>query len=72
MQRSEFQLDVTEEPPTTDQLRSIMEYVGEFKCGQLLEGSRTAGEAMKLLKQSPDSFRRPVVGLDYGGDWAIG
>lgn len=65
MQRSEFQLDVTEEPPTTDQLRSIFEYVGEFKCGQLLEGSRNATEAMKILKQSPDSFRRPVVSLTF-------
>ena len=61
MQRSEFQLDITEEPPTNDQLRSIMEYVGEFKCGQLFEGARTASDARKILSQSPDSFKRPVV-----------
>ena len=71
MQRSEFQLDVTEEPPTTDQLRSIFEYVGEFKCGQLLEGSRNATEAMKILKQSPDSFRRPVVSLTFSDNSTI-
>jgi len=59
--RQEFELDVTEEPPTEDQLKSILEYMGPQAAGSIIKGAKTEAEAMKLLKQNGDNFQRPVV-----------
>ena len=61
IQRSEFQLDVTEETPTGDQLRSILEYVGPKKAREVVEGARDEADALKRLKEDPNKFRAPVV-----------
>jgi hypothetical protein len=52
---------VTEEPPTQDQLKSILEYVGPQKVGSLVKGAKDEADAMKKLKHGPDNFQRPVV-----------
>lgn len=65
LQRTEFELDVTEAPPTGDQLRTIFEYVGEKKPGSFVTGATSASDAMKKLKESADAFRRPVVSADH-------
>jgi len=55
-------LDVTEEPPTSDQFRTILEYLGGGKrVGELVEGAKDEAEAMKRLKENAKAFRRPVV-----------
>ena len=59
--RQEFELDVTEEPPTEDQLKNILEYLGPQNAGSVIKGAKTEAEAMKLLKQSGENFQRPVV-----------
>ena len=60
--RPEFELDITEEPPTEDQLKSIMEYMGGAKsAGILVKGARDELDAMKKLRATKDSFERPVV-----------
>ena len=61
MQRAEFDLNVTEEPPTSDQLRSILEYVGAKKAGELVKGARDEADAMRKLRESAENFKRPVV-----------
>lgn len=60
-QRTEFELDVTEDPPTGDQLRSILEYVGAKRAGELVKGAKGEGEAMRKLRENGESFIRPVV-----------
>lgn len=59
--RSEFQLDVTDQPPTPDQLESIIQYLGPSKIPMIIKGARTPVDAMKKLKEDPESFQRPVV-----------
>jgi arsenate reductase-like glutaredoxin family protein len=65
-QRDPFQLDITEAPPTPDQLKSIFEYVGGSKAAQLVKGASSQSDALKKLKESPDNFLRPVVSLNLG------
>ncbi|KAL8723121.1 MAG: hypothetical protein Q9225_000524 [Loekoesia sp. 1 TL-2023] len=65
LQRTEFELNITEDPPTSDQLRTILEYVGSGagRAGQIVEGAVDEADALKRLKEDPNRFRRPVVGL---------
>ncbi|KAI0120676.1 thioredoxin-like protein [Xylariales sp. AK1849] len=68
--REEFDLDVTEEAPTTDQLQSILEYVGTSKIGSVIAGAKTDSEAMKKFRESSDAFKRPVV-VDWSNGKAV-
>ncbi|MCJ1393675.1 hypothetical protein MMC18_006551, partial [Xylographa bjoerkii] len=61
VQRSEFELNVTEEPPTSDQLRTILEYVGARKVKDVIDGAKNESDAMRLLKEDSKRFRRPVI-----------
>ena len=63
LQRTEFELNVTEDPPTGDQLRTILEYVGAKKAGQVVSGANDETDALKKLKEDPGRFKPPVVGL---------
>jgi hypothetical protein len=60
--RQEFDLEVTEEPPTPDQLKSILEYIGAQNAGTIIRGAKDEADAMRKLKASGDNFERPVVG----------
>jgi hypothetical protein len=58
IQRSDFDLDVTEEAPTSDQLRTILEYVGGKNAGRLVQGAKDVEDALRLRE---NGFKRPVV-----------
>ncbi|KAI9882477.1 MAG: hypothetical protein M1823_005777 [Watsoniomyces obsoletus] len=68
IKRSEFELNVIEDAPTTDQLRSILEYVGAKRAGDLVHGAKDEADAVKRLKSDAESFRRPVV--SFHAPWA--
>ncbi|KAI9787887.1 MAG: hypothetical protein M1816_007373 [Peltula sp. TS41687] len=70
IRKEEFDLNVTEEPPTLDQLRSILEYVGVKKAGELVKGARDESDAMKKLKENADTFQRPVT-VDWNNGNAV-
>lgn len=59
--RDEFDLEITEAAPTTDQLHSILEYVGASKIGSVIAGAKDQKEALKKFKESESNFKRPVV-----------
>lgn len=59
--RPEFDLDVTESAPTSDQLRSILEYVGTSNIGSVIAGANTEKDALKKFKEGAENFKRPVV-----------
>lgn len=59
--RDEFELNITEDPPTPDQLQTILQYVGKPAISSIIKGAATESEAMKLFKQSAENFQRPVV-----------
>ena len=63
LQRTEFELNVTEQAPTSDQLRTILEYVGERRAKDVIDGAKDAEDAIQKLKENPKRFRAPVVGL---------
>lgn len=59
--RQEFDLEVTEAPPTPDQLKSILEYVGAQKASTIIKGARDEADAIKKLKENSENFQRPIV-----------
>ncbi|KAG5298519.1 DUF1687 domain-containing protein [Histoplasma ohiense] len=83
--RSEFELNVTEEPPTPDQLKSILDYVGAgvggdvakarggaamAMPGDLVQGAQDRLDAMRRLKEDGSRFTRPVV-VDWDNGTAV-
>ncbi|EEH48567.2 uncharacterized protein PADG_04646 [Paracoccidioides brasiliensis Pb18] len=75
-QRCEFELNVTEEPPTPDQLKNILDYVGAdvggdvgkarggaamAKPGDLVQGAQDRLDALRRLKEDGGRFVRPVA-----------
>lgn len=63
--RAEFELEVTEEAPTEDQLKSILEYIGIQNAGSVIRGAKDEADAMRKLKQSGDNVERPIVCLGF-------
>ncbi|KAF2745796.1 DUF1687-domain-containing protein [Sporormia fimetaria CBS 119925] len=60
-ERTEFELDVTEAPPTGDQLKNILEYLGGGSAGRVVRGATDTTDALKRLKENGDAFQRPLV-----------
>jgi hypothetical protein len=60
-QRSDFELDIQEQPPTGDQLKSILEYVGAGKAGTVVQGARDFSDAIEKVKRDGGLFNRPLV-----------
>lgn len=61
--RVEFELDVTENAPTVEQVRSILEYVGAQRAGEIIKGAKDEADGMKKLKESQNNFQYPVVSM---------
>lgn len=61
--RPEFQLEVTETPPTTDQLRTILGYVGGDRISTLVKGATDEQEALRKYAENVENLQRPVVCL---------
>ncbi|CAI7568411.1 unnamed protein product [Penicillium palitans] len=78
-QRGEFELEVTTSPPTTDQLRSILDYISSvsgvggpgdkvtYGVAELVKGARDAEDALKKFKEDNENFVRPIT-----VDWVNG
>ncbi|KAI8627817.1 DUF1687-domain-containing protein [Xylariaceae sp. FL1651] len=70
LQRQQFELNVTEDPPTADQLKTIFEYVGKNKISSIVQGASNENEALKKFKESTENFKRPVI-VDWNNGRAI-
>ncbi|MCJ1484308.1 hypothetical protein MMC06_004476 [Schaereria dolodes] len=70
LQRTEFELNISEEAPTSDQLRSILEYVGARKAKDIVDGARDAGDAIRKLSEDKRRFKAPVV-VDWNNGKAV-
>jgi hypothetical protein len=68
--RDPFDLNITEDPPTTDQLQTILEYVGTAGIPTIVKGAKTQNEALRKFRESHDNFQRPVV-VDWNNGRAI-
>ncbi|KAL1960488.1 hypothetical protein VTO42DRAFT_7787 [Malbranchea cinnamomea] len=74
VQRSQFDFNVTEDPPTPDQLKIIMDYMESqpngLRPGDLVEGARDRVDALRRLKEDGERFKRPVV-VDWNNGKAV-
>ena len=61
MQRTDFELNVTEVPPTRDQLKTILDYIGAWRVKEVVEGARDENDAVTRLNQDPSTFKAPIV-----------
>ncbi|KAK3939436.1 thioredoxin-like protein [Diplogelasinospora grovesii] len=68
--RDPFELNITEEPPTPDQLQTILDYVGPKGIPSIIKGAADKKEALKKFQENADNFQRPVV-VDWNNGKAI-
>ena len=61
VQRADFDLDISEQAPTEDQLRNILEYAGGEKAQEVVEGETSVSDALRKLKEDGKKFKYPVV-----------
>ncbi|KAJ8126134.1 hypothetical protein O1611_g7505 [Lasiodiplodia mahajangana] len=59
--RSDFELNITEELPTADQVQTILNYIGKNKVSSIIRGATSETDALKKFKENIDSFQRPVI-----------
>jgi hypothetical protein len=57
--REEFELSITEDPPTPEQLKSILEYIGTQRASTIVKGAKDKAEAMKNSRKMRRTFRSP-------------
>lgn len=53
--------DVQESAPTTDQLSSILEYLGPAQAGNVITDATSTTDALKKFKADQGSFKAPVT-----------
>ncbi|KAF5024943.1 hypothetical protein F66182_2985 [Fusarium sp. NRRL 66182] len=68
--REQFELNVTEDPPTDDQVKTILEYVGTSGISKIIKGANNEKDALRKFKESKENFNRPVV-VDWNNGKAI-
>ncbi|KAI1460062.1 DUF1687-domain-containing protein [Annulohypoxylon moriforme] len=56
-----FELNITETPPTSDQLQTILDYVGKDQISKVIKGASTKKDALEIFRQNAASFSAPVV-----------
>lgn len=54
-------VDVQEGPPTSDQLSSILDYLGPSKAGSVVKDATGSSDAQRKFKANESAFQRPVV-----------
>ncbi|TQN69861.1 putative redox protein fmp46 [Colletotrichum shisoi] len=68
--RAEFELNITKELPTADQVKTILEYVGKNRISSIVKGASTEQEALRKFQQNSESFQRPVT-VDWNNGRAV-
>merc|ERR1712039_1092977 len=70
LQRTDFNLDVQETPPTPDQLTSILDYLGPSKAGTVVEEATGTSDALRKFNAKQQAFQRPVT-VDWNNGRAV-
>ncbi|WPG97593.1 Sugar transporter TC2A11 family [Acrodontium crateriforme] len=68
--QQDFELDIVVDPPTSDQLNSILEYLGPSHASNVVEGASGSGDALKKFSASKSAFQRPVT-VDWNNGRAV-
>ncbi|KAF2847763.1 hypothetical protein T440DRAFT_470817 [Plenodomus tracheiphilus IPT5] len=70
-ERTDFELDVTEAPPTSDQLKNILEYLGGAgAASKVITGASNETDALRRLQADGNAFQRPLV-VDWNSGRAV-
>ncbi|KAF2155710.1 DUF1687-domain-containing protein [Myriangium duriaei CBS 260.36] len=64
--RTEFDLQVEEQQPTSDQLQSILEYAGDSKAGSVVEGASSISDALKRARSGSRIVTPLIVDWNKG------
>lgn len=59
--RDPFELNITEDAPTLDQVQTILQYVGQNGASQVIKGARDDKDALRKFKENKDNLLRPLV-----------
>lgn len=59
--REQFDLNITEDPPTEDQVKTILGYVGPSGIASVIKGAKDEKDALRKFKESNGNFIQPVV-----------
>ncbi|KAH8885757.1 DUF1687-domain-containing protein [Thozetella sp. PMI_491] len=68
--RQEFELNITEDAPTADQIQTILGYVGPSRISTIIKGANSENEALRKFRESADNFQRPVT-VDWNNGRAV-
>ncbi|KAL7931020.1 thioredoxin-like protein [Trichoderma chlorosporum] len=68
--REPFELNITEDAPTVDQVQTILEYVGQSGASQVVKGARDDKDALKKFKENKENLLRPLT-VDWSNGKAI-
>ncbi|KIW09302.1 uncharacterized protein PV09_00218 [Verruconis gallopava] len=71
-QRADYDLDIQEDAPTGDQLKTILEYAGPGKAGTIVQGARDITDALEKVKRDATLFNRPLVVDWHQGKVTVG
>lgn len=52
-------------------MRTILEYLGGWNAGRLVEGAKDSGDAIRKLGENPKTFKPPVVSAPLHWDLKI-
>lgn len=61
LKRGDWELEVTENHPTPDQVRSMLEYIGAKRAGEIVNGAKDGSDAMQRFEDKPSDFVWPMV-----------
>ncbi|KFA77583.1 hypothetical protein S40288_05726 [Stachybotrys chartarum IBT 40288] len=70
--REPFELNITEDHPTSDQVQTILGYVGQSGIPGIISGAGDEKDALKKFNENPNSFIRPMVVDWNNGKAAVG
>ncbi|KAL0260278.1 hypothetical protein SLS55_003964 [Diplodia seriata] len=68
----EVEFDVQVDPPTSDQVWTILEYMGAENAGKVIEGAKDEDGALKKFKANHNSFIKPTLVDWCGGKVVVG
>ncbi|PNP44910.1 hypothetical protein TGAMA5MH_03324 [Trichoderma gamsii] len=68
--RDPFELNITEDAPTLDQVETILQYVGQHGASQVVKGARDDKDALRKFKENKENLLRPLT-VDWSNGKAI-
>ncbi|EGP92432.1 unnamed protein product [Zymoseptoria tritici ST99CH_1A5] len=68
--RTDFELEIQEEPPTEDQVNSILEFLGPSSAGTVIRDATGTTDAMRKFRQDQSAFQRPIT-VDWNNGRAV-